>query len=522
MHCFSLVLLFCAMAIKQPSVHAFLRAPPIHRVDATPCRPLRLHDCGSTIDAVTSLWISNHQDEADKALWANFPSAGAAVGSSLIMLTIVGLLFLWDEAVEWLRETVPKALLPVVEAILAEIGGLGFIGLILGSVLGNGTVKENLEGISIAFFGEGDILVENFEFLHSAFFQVGVGFFVAAGAMTAVGIQKLNEVETVEGLELDAGGSCVVTPETISRYIPKAEERRHSNMLGSPVAGGNTLWDEVVMKKEERAGRVLLMRLLFKDRPDTFRIEEVIESSFAHNLRKMVKISPATWIYLIPALSLANAVDLSNDVINSSSPNAAESVGYFFSTPSALFPSILTVTLSIVWGLWNCWKLTQIKYMMMPRLETNSETENIEILPPLCESKPFREAFDSSISWVKPIESIWAKPAVTPLDELFGTAGAAGMDVYQNSIKYQAWLCITHIVFFGTQIVPRDISAWWSHASVGNPEYFAAELFTYSFFILVSLFQLLLISPRSFWNYCLIYASPFWDTQDTTQSCNLQ
>lgn len=44
------------------------------------------------------------------------------------MLTIAGLLYLWEESVEWLREEIPEALLPVVESILAEIGGFGFIG----------------------------------------------------------------------------------------------------------------------------------------------------------------------------------------------------------------------------------------------------------------------------------------------------------------------------------------------------------------------------------------------------------
>jgi hypothetical protein len=453
------------------------------------------------INNLSSTCLSHEEVQGDDG--GLLASILPAVGSSIIMFTIVGLLYLWEESVEWLRETVPKALRPVVESILAEIGGLGFIGLILQSFLGNTVVKDELEGWSMVFFGEDDIMVENFEFLHSAFFQVGVGFFIVAGAMTVVGIQKLNEIKMVEGLEVDnATGACVVTPEVLCKYIPVKEGNENV------IPGGNNLLEELVMGKEERAGRVLLMRMqvlkLFPHLPDTFRIETMVQASFAQNLYNLVEVSPLTWIYLIPALSLANALDLSHDVINSASPNAADSVGYFFSTPSVIGPSVFTVVLSVVWGVWNCWKLTQIKYMMMPRLEKNLVNGKTEVLPPLMESTSSRRRFDSSPPWVRPIESIWAKTPTTSLDELFGKAGAAGLNLYRNSIKYQTWLCLTHVVFFGTQIVPRDIIAISTGAAVGDPSHLRAELISYSLFVLVSLFQLAVVSPRAFWNFCLV------------------
>ncbi|KAL3908057.1 MAG: hypothetical protein SGILL_008628, partial [Bacillariaceae sp.] len=286
------------------------------------------------INDVTSFWISHHPEDASDVVTILPLGISTAVGSALIMLTIVALLYAWEESVEWVRETVPVALLPVVESILAEIGGLGFIGLILQTVLGNARVKEGLEGVSIAFFGEEDILVENFEFLHSAFFQVGVGFFIGAGAMTAVGLRKLKEIDSVEGLETDPEtGACGVTPEMLYKYVPAGKTDQYI-ATEKTVSGGNTLLDEIFMEKEERAGRVLLMRTLFPDMPNTFRVESLIQSSFAHNLRKIVKVSPVTWIYLIPALCLANAVDLSHEVVNSASPKAAEASGFFFSTPT--------------------------------------------------------------------------------------------------------------------------------------------------------------------------------------------
>ncbi|CAB9497707.1 expressed unknown protein [Seminavis robusta] len=435
-------------------------------------------------------------------------AATPAIGSSLIMLTIVGLLYIWEESVEWVRETVPKTLLPVVESILAEIGGLGFIGLIFGTVLGNSNVKEGLEGLSITLFGESEILVENFEFLHSAFFQVGVGFFMAVGAMAAVGVKKLDEIKQVEGLEQDPETeACNITPEKLVRYMPLLPKKDDNNDIEA-IYGANNLWQEIFMDKEERAGRTLLLRhqimRIFPRLPNTFRVEQVIQASFAENLYKLVELSPLTWIYIIPGLALANAIDLSHEVVNSASPNAAESVGFFFSTPTAIIPSAVTVAASMIWGFWNCWKLTQIKYMVHPKLGIDKSTGAATILPPLVESESKMREFDSSPAWVRPIENIWAKPAKNAFDEVFGAAGGAGLKLYQNSIKYQTWLCLTHIVFFGTQVVPRDFDALLSGATVGDPDHLTAELVTYGSFVLISVLQLLLVAPRAFWNYCLV------------------
>jgi hypothetical protein len=475
--------------------------PKLSHLANTPskAKPLELGPL-DLLDGTLPAFLLAHNSEAPKSYLSSSPG----IGSSLIMLTIVGLLYLWEESVEWLRETVPKTLLPVVESILAEIGGLGFIGLILQSVLGNSAVKEGLRGLSLELFGEEEILVENFEFLHSAFFQVGVGFFVVVGAMRAGGIRKLNEIKTLEGLELDQEtGACTATAAKLSQYIPMKE-------MGEPLAisGGNSLWDEIFMGKEERAARSLLLRnqimKCFPSLPETFRVESLIQASFAQKLYKLVKVSPLTWIYIIPALALANGIDLSHEVINSASPNAAESVGFFFSAPSAVVPASISVAVSLVWGIWNCWKVTQIKYMLWPRFEMDPVTGETEIVPPLVEFEANRKSFDSSPAWVQPIEGIWGKPATNPLEELFGTAGSSGMKLYQNSIKYQTWLTLTHIVFFGTQIVPRDINAILTGATVGDPSHLTAELVTYGGFVFVGLLQLAFIAPRAFWNYCLI------------------
>ena len=446
----------------------------------------------------SSLLVANHA--------TNEASANPLIpvlGSSAIMLTIVGILFAWEESTEWVRETLPKPLLPVVESILAEMGGLGFVGLLVQTV--GGSNREFLEEISLQWFGEGEILIETFEYLHTAFFQVAVGFFIAAGAMVAVGLQKLAEIESIEELQVDATtGACQVSAEKLAAFLPVST----TGACEAPAT--ENLIDEIFMSTEERAGKVLLLRSRLMDKfnlPDTFRIEKYTQGAFAKNLLKMVELSPLTWIYLIPALALADSVDLSHEVVNAASPNAVDSSGFFFSTPWALGPSAFTMVLCFVWGIWNCWKLTQIKYMILPRLGKPDDNGAVEILPPPVDSPRARQEFVSSPSWVQPIESIWGERAQTSFEELFGSAGAAGPELYRNSIKFQTWLCITHIVFFGTQIVPRDIGAVLNGSPVGNPEFLTAELVTYGGFVLVSLMQLTFVAPRSFWNLCLVVCS---------------
>jgi len=437
------------------------------------------------------------------------------LGSSSIMCAIVALLYSWEVSVKWARQAAGESLRPVVESVLAEIGGLGFIGLILQTLVP--VNREYLEDLSVKVFGEREILIETFEYLHTAFFQVGVGFFVAAGAMVALGIQKLREIETIEELQVDsATGACTVTPEVLARYLPSPQDQHETPK--------QNIWNEIVMSTEERAGKSLLMRYRLVEKyhlPETFRIEKYIERAFVENLLELVELSPLTWIYLIPALALANSIDLSHDVINANSPDAFESSGFFFSTPWAIWPSVFTVFSSFIWGIWNCWKMTEIKYMLLPRLGQTPSTAEADIIVAPIDIKEEREKFSSSPSWVQPLEALWAKPAVTDYDRLFGAAGAAGLDLYRNSIKFQSWVCITNIVFFGTQIVPRDLDAVLSGAKVGAPQYLTMELLTYGSFVALSLFQLLLVSPRAFWNYCLVACLEEGVSRELLESCEV-
>ena len=150
--------------------------------------------------------------------------------------------------------------------------------------------------------------------------------------------------------------------------------------------------------------------------------------------------------------------------------------------------------------------MTLIKNMALPRLANDPESGKAQILPPLLDNVQALKQFElqTSPGWVQPIEAVWAEPARTPFEASFGTAGAAGLELYRYSIKFQTWLCITQIVFFGTQIVPRDLNAIWTGAAVGDPEHLVPELITHGAFVALSLTLLIFVTSRSFWNLCLV------------------
>lgn len=46
-----------------------------------------------------------------------------------VMLSIVALLQAWEGAIHKTRKVLPEALMPVVDSMLAEVGGIGFVGV---------------------------------------------------------------------------------------------------------------------------------------------------------------------------------------------------------------------------------------------------------------------------------------------------------------------------------------------------------------------------------------------------------
>lgn len=455
------------------------------------------------------------------------------VWSNLVMLSIVGLLVTWEELVKTVRKSLPDALLPVIESMLAEISGLGFVGLFLSAVVtGTGGILGHvIEEISEHFLGDGEILLESFEFLHTAFFEVGIAFFVVSGVVVGavlaeiqelssisllcldtdgdgeVSLDELADALSVQSIVVDADGDGDITDEEMTDALRKAQK--------------TSLWSQISKTNEEIISEALVVReqLLLKFKlPDSFEIERYFEYIFGHNLEEIVEFSPVTWLPLIPLLAFLDAVDLSHDVVSAASANAFSTAGEFISTPLVLYPSIALQVTAIVWGMFNFWKMASIKSMLVPTLVRDGGPQGPAVLlPPRYQDEKLRQSFNSSPDWVKPIEEFFRKEKPTDGKEnngskafhtqLFGAAGESGPEMYRNSIKFHTWLCVTMIVFYTSQIVFRDFSALVAAVSdpeiilrLGNAETVLPELLLFGAFVVFSIAQLTL-TPRTFLYY---------------------
>jgi hypothetical protein len=126
--------------------------------------------------------------------WTILLAENPVIWSVAMMLTIVGLLLAWDTAVEAAREEAPSAIRCVIEKMLAEMGGLGFIGLALSKVLHQPQIAQGIQQLSEEYLHDEEILVESFEFLHQAFFQTGMAFFAVAAIII---VQVIGTIEKV-------------------------------------------------------------------------------------------------------------------------------------------------------------------------------------------------------------------------------------------------------------------------------------------------------------------------------------
>jgi hypothetical protein len=437
--------------------------------------------------------------------------------SSAIMLSIVALLFTWEEAVKSTREKLPATLMPVVDSMLAEMSGLGFIGLFLGVVVTDGPLGGIVGHISERYLGNEEILLESFEFLHTAFFEVGVGFFLISGFTVAKVLNKISSLQDFSKVVFDTnedGNVCleeladVLDVDTILVDLDGdgnlSDEECSQALRQTPTP---TLYEQLFITSEQVKAEALVVRERFLRTcpvsPD-FRIETYFAQVFSHNLEEIVELSPLTWLPLIPALSLGRSVDLSRNVVSAASPNAYESSGFFIASPAFLGVSSAFAFVGLVWGIWNFYKLNAMKEMLVPALVRDSKTGcQATLLPPRYEDEELMKEFNSSPFIFGWIESFFGEPARNDQERLFGAAGAAGPELYRNSIKFHAWLIVSQIVFWGTQIVARDSSALIQGLQVGNPDMLVPELTLFSLYVGSAIGQLLL-APQTFLNYCLI------------------
>jgi len=340
-------------------------------------------------------------------------------------------------------------------------------------------------------------------------------------------LQRVQKLSEISELALDADGDGEVTLDEL------AEALQVESMVVDTNMDGNISDDEMIeaLRKQsgdeksfanlvteyslgdtERAGECLLIRERMIETlklPQTFAIDYYFAKIFGENLEEIVELSPLTWLPLIPLIAIDNSVDLVRDVVSASSTNAFESCGNFFSSPWVLYSTIFLQGFSLMWALFNAWKISSIKKMLLPTLVTDKQNKVATMLPPRYQDPVLMEKFNSTPSAFEWAEKFFTgggsvtAPPKTVHDELFGASGTKFPKVYRDSIRFHTWLCVAQITYSTTQIVFRDAAALYLHSPTGNPAGTVPELILWSIFVASAIFQLSL-APTTFLNYCFV------------------
>lgn len=332
--------------------------------------------------------------------------------------------------------------------MLAEVGGLGFVGLFLSTILTGGPLGQIVGKLSEEFLGEEELLLETFEFLHTFFFEVGILFFAIAGVVVGAVLQRVQKLSEISELALDADGDGEVTLEELADALQvesmvvdedgdgKITEQEMINVLrkqsGDERSFAN-LVTEYSLGDTERAGECLLIRERMMNTlnlPQTFAVDDYFAKVFGKNLEEIVELSPLTWLPLIPLIAIDNSVDLSRDIVSASSSNAFEACGDFYASPWVLYSTIFAQGFSLMWSIFNAWKIFSIKKMLLPTLVTDKQNGVASLLPPRYLDSVLLDKFNSSPSVFEWGEQFFTgggsvtAPPRNAHEELFGASGA--------------------------------------------------------------------------------------------------
>ena len=132
---------------------------------------------GPPASLVDYSWLMSMADDGIRTMSFLDPILQNPVFWSMsIMMSIVALLYSWEKTITSARSSLPETLQPVVNSMLVEMGGLGFVGLLLGIVVVDGPLGVIIGQFSERFLGDFKLLWQSYQFLDSAFFEVAIAF----------------------------------------------------------------------------------------------------------------------------------------------------------------------------------------------------------------------------------------------------------------------------------------------------------------------------------------------------------
>ena len=478
---------------------------------------------------------------------------GSAVfWATTMMSSLVLLLKFWDDSVEFIEDNVYPGLKPVVNSILAELCGLGFIGLFLETFIlaPNSLLGKPMEMASELFFDEHDFLLEDFEFLHQNFFIVAIGFFFVAGFKVFILSDKmlptcLVERESCSIEMLDNPQTNLIFNSTVltSSDIHIDDDGNSNNENGPNANNRNlltkeqittlvnnapvrTIWEDIMMNKQEFTNEMLLIGRRFeatadetrrKPLPNDFSVGRYFEQIFASNLEQLVELTPIIWGPLIPLIALGAEINFSRGFISAQSSEHALAAGVFVSTWWFIIPNFLTQFTCVCWGVFNTWKMKKIKDMVVPILAENAgpNGESV-ILPPRYRVQSSNEFVNTSPGFTSSLERFIAgflkgsdTTTMNKQEKLFGAAGSAGKDMYLNSIKLNSWINTALFVFSVGEILRNDVKTLIEYSQgsipledIGNLAAVLPELVVHAAFAVGQLITIIFLAPNAFYNYC--------------------
>jgi len=328
--------------------------------------------------------------------------------NAMLTFSLLGMLKFYEKVVHKTRHSLPRCFLPVVDSILSEMAGLGFIGLILG-LISKGGPSSWIARMSEWCFGDSHMILHQIEFLHTYFFWVSVAFFFSCSFILLYVFRTFKHlgdiaqhIPLLEAVgELDA--------EMVARSKGKIDRQR------STIEFVN--FRKRFIKQVQDSGIAV---------PTNFKFFEYLQECAADHLRELVNINPLGCALLLwlPVVMLGMLVEERKKGLLGGSHLCAP----WFFVPMLMFNCVLAA-----WAIWTFWRMRQIRRKLTP---TGSDL--------VAEYDA-----DADVSTWSSHRNIlarwWGRPARNSHEHLFGFAGARGPSFYMDCLRLLLFSSISNM-----------------------------------------------------------------------------
>ena len=426
--------------------------------------------------------------------------------STAVILVIIGLLYAYEMSVHLAKHYLPPQLLPVLNVMLAEIAGLGFIGLLL--QIAEGYFAHSIEMMSELSFGEEEALVEAFEWFHNKFFEVATIFCIFGGGMLFYVVGSVRKLMgDIQKADADGDGDVTIEEFTAAFGEGSLDDKRLLQMVMSCSIGLSTADSYLFSERFIKTAVMPLKKPRKQFNPLTY-----IETVGAANLEELVELSPFVWLMMMPPLAYMEYTKISVEIPGDDLKGVA--AGIYASSPVMLCFSFVVESMGLLWVAYNYCMVLAIKRILRPRVETIEakgtffSAGKLQIMPPkLYDENGLDDYLSMHKNGLLAITHVAANitgckgSSSHPHHQLFGTAGDKGAEMLLLSIKFSTWFCVAAVTFCLTSIVFPCIAAL-TNGSAGPPV--VTETIIFGFMGASFLIVLIFVVPPTFEIFNLI------------------